>query len=371
MFYIKSIKLNNFRCYDTKSIDFSPNINIIYGQNAVGKTSILESIAYLGLLKSFRDAKDGDLIKNDESYFFINGKFVEDEDNNVVDITASYNDKGKHIKKNSYIYQKNSDYIGYFNVVSFDPSDLELVKGAKALRRRFLNINISQIDKEYMLSIIRYNKILKKRNDYLKNEDKKDIDLVYLDTLTTMLAKEAKYIIRKRSEFLNELNPYIKECSLKMTGSKEEVELIFSPNSTAENVEKEYRLKEKYDIAAKKTTIGPHRDDILVLINKKDASIYASQGQIRTAVISIKLALSEYMKKMNNKQIILLDDVFSELDMQRQEDLLNILSEKNQIFITSTGIEHINQAILSKSNLIEFRRGEGIWVFLRKKKTIS
>ena len=104
------------------------------------------------------------------------------------------------------------------------------------------------------------------------------------------------------------------------------------------------------------TGLFTDRDDILVLINKKDADIYASQGQVRTAVIAIKLALSEYMKKINDKQIILLDDVFSELDMQRQEDLLNILSEKNQIFITSTGIEHINQAILSKSNLIEFRK---------------
>ena len=111
MFYINSIKLNNFRCYSSKIINFSPNINIIYGQNAVGKTTVLESIAYLGLLKSFRDAKDADLIKNDESYFFINGKFNDDEDKNMVDIVVSYNDKGKHIKKNSYIYQKNSDYI--------------------------------------------------------------------------------------------------------------------------------------------------------------------------------------------------------------------------------------------------------------------
>ena len=192
MFYINSIKLNNFRCYSSKAITFAPNINIIYGQNAVGKTTVLESIAYLGLLKSFRDAKDADLIKNDETYFFINGKFNDDEDKNMVDIVVSYNDKGKHIKKNSYIYQKNSDYIGYFNVVSFDPSDLELVKGAKALRRRFLNINISQIDKEYMLSLMKYNKILKKRNEYLKNDDKKAVDMVYLDTLTTLLAEEAK-----------------------------------------------------------------------------------------------------------------------------------------------------------------------------------
>ncbi len=360
MFYIKDIKLNNFRCYGHKEQSFSPNINIIYGQNAVGKTTILEAIAYLGLLKSFRGAKDGDLIKNNEEYFFINGKFSTKDEDKLVDIVASYNGKDKNIKKNSYIYQKNSDYIGYFNVVSFDPSDLELIKGAKALKRRFMNINISQIDKEYMLSLMRYNKILKKRNEYLKNNDKNSIDEIYLDTLTSMLSKEAKYIIRKRTNFIDEINPYVKECSLKITSGKEEVKLIFSPNSFQENVEKEYKNKEKYDIAAKTTTVGPHRDDLKILINEKDADVYASQGQIRTAVISIKLALSEYMKKTNDKQIILLDDVFSELDMQRQEDLLEILSDKNQIFITSTGIDQINQAILSKSNLIEFRKEEEV-----------
>ena len=150
MFYVKEVKLNNFRCYSSKTVTFMPKINIIYGKNAVGKTTILESIAYLGLLKSFRDAKDVDLIRNGEEFFFIKAAFCETDSENKDEIIVSYNENGKKVKKNNYIYQKNSDYIGYFNVVTFDPSDLDIVKGAPVLRRSFLNINLSHMDKAYM-----------------------------------------------------------------------------------------------------------------------------------------------------------------------------------------------------------------------------
>ena len=172
MFYVKELKLNNFRCYNSKSVTFSPKINIIYGKNAVGKTTVLESIGYLGLLKSFRDAKDGDLIKNSEDFFFIKAKFCDTKDDNLDEIIVSYNENGKKIKKNNYIYQKISDYIGYFNVVTFDPSDLDIIKGAPLVRRGFLNINLSQMDKTYMLSLMKYNKILKKRKKYRSKQDR-------------------------------------------------------------------------------------------------------------------------------------------------------------------------------------------------------
>ena len=359
MFYIDSLKLNNFRCYSNKTINFSPTINIIYGENASGKTTILESLAYLGILKSFRDAKDVDLIKNGEDFFFISAKIKEDEDKNT-DLVVSYNNKGKNIKKNSYIYQKNSDYIGYFNVISFDPTDLEMIKGAPQVRRKFLNINISQIDKAYMLSLMKYNKILKKRNEYLKNNDKNSIDLLYLDTITKMLTDEAKIIIKKRREFIDKINGFISSNSLSLTKNKEDVRLVYNPQCEECDVEKESKNRQSKDILLKTTTFGPHRDDVMVYINDKEASIYASQGQTRTCVIAIKLGLSEYMININNKQIVLLDDVFSELDNSRQDELLKVLSDKCQIFITSTGVDHINQTILSKSNLIEFRKEEKV-----------
>ena len=198
MFYLKSINLNNFRCFESKKIEFSPNINILYGQNAVGKTSVLEGIAYLGILKSFREGKDEEIIRNGQDFFFVSGDFFDDEEEKNINIVVSYNNLGKKIKKNSYIYQKMSDYIGYSNIISFDPGDLMLIKGAPVERRSFLNINISQIDKNYMLSLMKYNKILKKRNEYLKNTDSSMIDYDYLDTLTTLLDEEAINIISKR-----------------------------------------------------------------------------------------------------------------------------------------------------------------------------
>lgn len=366
MFYLKSINLNNFRCFESKKIEFSPNINVLYGQNAVGKTSVLEGIAYLGILKSFREGKDEEIIRNGQDFFFVSGDFFDDEEEKNINIVVSYNNLGKKIKKNSYIYQKMSDYIGYFNIISFDPGDLMLIKGAPIERRSFLNINISQIDKNYMLSLMKYNKILKKRNEYLKNTDSPMVDYDYLDALTTLLDEEAINIINKREKFVENINDYVNNASLKITKGKESLKLVYSPNISVENIKKDNKNRIKNDILLKKTNCGPHKDDIIILINDKDADSYGSQGQIRTGVISIKIGLSDYMKAINNKQIILLDDVFSELDMDRQRELLNILSEGSQIFITSTDVSNINQAILEKSNLIEFRKEENVWVFSKK-----
>ena len=368
MFYVNEVKLNNFRCYSSKTVTFMPKINIIYGKNAVGKTTILESIAYLGLLKSFRDAKDVDLIKNGEDFFFIKAAFCETDSENKDEIIVSYNENGKKVKKNNYIYQRNSDYIGYFNVVTFDPSDLDLVKGAPVLRRSFLNINLSQMDKTYMLSLMKYNKILKKRNEYLKTTDTNKLDYTYLDTITSLLSDEAQVIIKKRREFVEKLNTYVNKYGKLISSGEENIKIEYIPCCIdKKNIKDEYTSKLNKDILLKTTTIGPHRDELKLYINEKEANIYASQGQIRSIVISLKLGLSEYMKKQNDKQIVLLDDVFSELDSNRQVKLLDILQENSQIFITTTEVGHINQTILNNSNLIEFRK-EIVWVFLTKTK---
>ena len=357
MFYVKELELNNFRCYGAKSVTFEPKINIIYGKNAVGKTSVLESIAYLGVLKSFRDAKDSDLIKKGEDFFFIKASFLDTDTKDKDEIIVSYNENGKKVKKNNYIYQKNSDYIGYFNVVTFDPSDLDLIKGAPIVRRGFLNVNLSQIDKTYMISLMKYNKILKKRNEYLKNIDSNKIDHTYLDAITSLLADEATIIIKKRREFLENLCIYVNKYGKLISNNEENIKIEYVPCCIDEiNIKNEYIDKKHKDILLKTTTIGPHRDELKLYINEKDASIYASQGQIRSAVIALKLGLSEFMKKTNDKQVVLLDDVFSELDSNRQMKLLEMLVTNSQIFITATEVDHINQTILNESNLIEFRK---------------
>ena len=353
MFAIKSIKLNNFRCYSTKSCEFSSNINILYGDNAVGKTSVLEAIAYLSLCKSFRGAKDKDIIKNDQDYFFVRGEFELGNDKND-EIIISYNNKEKKIKKNNYVFQKMSDFFGYFNVVTFEPLDLYLIKGGPVERRRFLDINISQYDKEYMLSIMRFNKILKKRNDFLKSvEEMNGNNVEYLNSIDELYAKEALKVIEIRDKFIKELNNEIKSMSFALSLGNEEVSVEYKPSEKVENFVKNLKNKRKYDLVCQTSSLGPHRDDVLVKINNKEAEIHASQGQIRTAVIALKLGLAAYLRKYNEKQIILLDDVFSELDNDRQNKLLELLNKKNQIFITTTSISNINEEIKKESKLIK------------------
>lgn len=353
MFAINNLKINNFRCYTSKTLEFSPNINILYGDNAVGKTSVVEGIAYFGMCKSFRGAKDKDLIKEKQDYFFLKGNFTVDEEEKD-EIIVSYNGKEKKIKKNNHIYNRLSDYFGYFNVISFEPADLNLVKGGPIERRRFLDINVSQYSKEYMLSLMKFNKILKKRNDFLKNiEELNGSNLEYLKVIDEMYCKEAKMLIEIREKFIFELNDYIKDAALKMSGEKEEINIEYLPSENVENFVNKLASKRKYDFVCKTTSVGPHRDDFLIKINGKSADQYASQGQIRTIVIAMKLGLAEMLRKINKNQIVLLDDVFSELDSNRQSLLLELLDQKTQIFITTTSISSINEEVLNKSKLIK------------------
>ncbi len=341
---------------------FSPNINILYGDNAVGKTSVLEAIAYLALCKSFKGSKDKDLIKRNEDYFFIKGVFCEN-DENKTEIIASFKEKEKKIKKNNYIFQKLSDYIGYFNVVTFEPADLNLIKGSPIERRKFLDVNISQFDSKYMLSIMKYNKILKKRNDFLKSiEELSEKNVQLLEVLDEMLAIEAIEVMKRREKFVFEISDHVKKMSNKISKEKEIVSVEYKCADNVENFVKNLRQKRKYDFVCKSTSVGPHRDDLNIKINNTEADLYASQGQTRTAVISIKLGLAEYLRKVNENQIVLLDDVFSELDYTRQSELLSLLNEKTQVFITTTTVSTIKEDILNKSRVIKVEKETEAWV---------
>lgn len=361
MFYVKNLKINNFRCYKDKKIDFSDKINVIYGENAVGKTSIIEAIAYLGLCKSFRGAKDRDLIKIGEDYFFIKGE-IEDNSQEVVEIIASFSENEKKIKKNNHVFKKLSEYIGYFNVVSFEPSDLDLIKGGPAERRRFLDLNICQFNEKYLTSLMKYNKILKKRNDFLKQiEDLSEKNIEFLNVLDDALVKEADIIIRSRLDFINNINKELNKVSMDLSLSKESVVIEYTPSIHVENFLGALKKKRKYDFISKTTSVGPHRDDFIVKINNNDANLFASQGQTRTAVIAIKLSLAEYLNSESKNIVILLDDVFSELDAKRQNELLLRIEKNKQIFITTTSIDLINDAILNKSKVIKLEKETEVW----------
>ena len=348
MFYLKNIELMNFRCYETFTTNFSEKINIIVGNNAIGKTSLIEGVYFLGLCKSFRTNEDQDLIKRGKDFFYVKG--ILQNDDKEYKIVTSLTEKGKKINVNDTIYKKTSDYFGFLNIICFSPADLNIVKGEPRIKRKFLDRSISQIDKTYLNNLMEYNKILKERNELLKNYDKYSLDMLKL--YTSQLAKVGKLIIERRKMFICDIEPYI-QSKIKEISYDENVRINYKSSVDAVDIEKSMLDNVEKDILGKTTLIGPHRDDMSFVLNDVDAETYGSQGQQRTIALAIKLGLAEYIKEKDNKMIIILDDVFGELDFIRQKELLNVVDGDTQVFITTTTIDNINKDILEKSNVIK------------------
>lgn len=353
MFYIKSIKIGNFRCYSDYYQEFSPKINIIIGENAVGKTSLIEAVYALGLTKSHKTSNDYEMIKKGEEYCFIKGSFFDGQEDNV---TCSITSKGKQIIKNDKKVGQISKYIGFYNVVMFCPEDLELINGAPIAKRRFLDINICQIDPIYLDALSKYKRLLKERNQLLK-DIKEDLgkykDL--LDVITNKLIEEAKIIIKHRRDFINKLSIFFKKQVEFISSHKEEATLEYEPSCNEDNLELESKNKEKLDLITKTTNWGPHRDDFRIVFNGMGSEL-ASQGQQKTFALALKLALIDILKEKSNRIIVILDDVFGELDVIRQKEIIKIIEMEYQIFITTTSIDYLDSDVLRNSNIIKIER---------------
>jgi DNA replication and repair protein RecF len=273
------------------------------------------------------------------------------------EVVLSFTSQGKRIQVNHKAYHKLSEYLGYLHVVFFCPEDLEIIKGSPSIRRKFLDSNLCLVSEVYMKSLILYRKLLKQRNEVLKNlaeNQKYNRDL--LEILTKSMMPEANAIIKEREKFIEDLNPLIQEKSLHISGGKEKASLVYQPSFKAES--KELLSNIKTDLFSKTTTSGPHRDDFLFEINGYRASAFASQGQQRTAALSLKLAFADFLKKKTENIIIILDDVFSELDSERQNEILKLLNSEYQIFITTTSVNNLSSEILKESKIITISRKE-------------
>lgn len=357
MFYIKNIKFNNFRCIISGDFSFEKGINILVGDNGAGKTSVIEGITYFCLGKSFKQVKDKEVLHTGKPYFNIVIQSFNDleEERTII----SYDGTHKKIKNNEYICKSLSEFVGKYAVVTFCPDDLYIIKGNPAERRRFLDILISQIDNNYLKSLQEYKKILKIRNEILKQNENKPMDELMFEILTSKLVLEGKKIIEYRKKYINLLNNYIKNESKRLSLGKEEVKLEYCPNVNCDDYEKTAKILARTDVFAKTTTFGPHRDDIEIYINGNKASVFASQGQIRTAVLAIKIA--EYMlyKEENDKILVCLDDVLSELDIKRQQELIKTINKGDQVFITTTNLNGLPEEVKKYSNIINIeRKGE-------------
>jgi DNA replication and repair protein RecF len=354
--YVKSLNLVNFRNYINLNSTFNKNTNILVGNNGQGKTSVLESLYILGLTKSHKVNNERDVIKIDTDYAKINAVInLKEKD---VELSVIVSKLGKKAKYNQIELERLSDYVGILNIVMFSPEDIELIKGNPQNRRKFLDLEIGQISKEYLYNLQNYRKVLKQRNDLLKTlQTKKDNDLMLLDIITDQLIGYMNAIYKQRSEFVSQISSLANEIYKRMSNSNEELQIKYIP-SIEKNAKEEFSAKYQYDIITGTTNLGSHRDDVEFYLDKNHLKTHGSQGEMRTAVLSVKLALVDFI--FNNKKeypVLLLDDVLSELDINRQNNLLEYIQNKTQTFITTTEISDINLQKITNYKIYTVDRG--------------
>lgn len=358
---INHIDLKNFRNYRDCSIDFHPYINIFIGKNAQGKTNLLEAIYILSLSKSFKSNVIEDLIYFDENFSKIKGKIVSHQKDIYLEIILSSLGKKAFINKKEI--KKTSDYVGYLNVILFIPEDLMLIKGSPKLRRKLIDMEISKISPIYMFNLNKYYQLLKERNKYLKMLHDKHLKADdYLEVLSEQMAQLQVDLIKKRIEFVELLNEISSSMYDYISLHKETLRLEYKSiykSIDYETILNRYKKNYQRDIQYSQTMDGLHKDDMLMFLNEKDAVVYASQGQQRSIVLSIKIGLLELIKKeIGEYPILLLDDVLSELDDIRQTKLLNLIQDKVQTFITSTSIDGIHHQVIEKAKKIYIENGK-------------
>ena len=335
---IKSIELKNFRNYPQLKIDLSQGINIFYGDNAQGKTNILEAIYVCATTKSHRGSKDGEMVKFGEDESHIKMGILKKDIMYRIDMHLKRN-KSKGIAVDGIPIKKSSELFGIANIVIFSPEDLLIVKNGPSDRRRFIDLELCQLDKIYVYSLVNYNKVVIQRNQLLKDLPFRQ-DLA--DTLSIwdeQLVSYGQKIIEIRTTFIKELNRIVADIHKKISGGREELVVEYEPSVNKEEFGERLLKTRDKDIRQKMTLIGPHRDDISFLINGVDIRKFGSQGQQRTAALSLKMAEIELVKlRVGQNPILLLDDVLSELDGNRQMKLLDSI-ENVQTLITCTGLD--------------------------------
>ena len=346
---IKKLKVENFRNLENLDIEFSEGVNIIYGNNAQGKTNIIESIYIFSFGKSFRANKDIELLKFDKEYFLSNIEIMKKDRELEMDFGFDKISNKKMIKVNGVIQKKISDIIGKLNVVVFKPEDIKIVTDSPIIRRKYIDYLISSISKSYLENITKYKKVMEERNNLLKeiklrlkgSKNLDETDSNFLDVYDKLLSKLNWEIYNERKRVIEKLNNYIYDIHLKLTENyinNEKLHIKYVSN-VAEDIEKMYNNLSKSrlnDISKGYTSLGIHRDDYIISINSLDVSIYGSQGQKKSSIISLKLSELKVIEEViGEKPVLLLDDYMSELDEKRRLKFLDII-EDIQIIITTT-----------------------------------
>lgn len=362
---IKTLNIQNFRNYTSLHLELDDKINIVYGENGQGKTNLLESIYLLGFTTSHRSFTSDNLIKSGEEKAIIKGKLIKEIPYELeIDLTRTK----KMVKIDDKVVSKQADYIEKMNVIIFSSEDLDLIKGSPGERRKYFNLELSQLSINYYSALSDFNKLLKIRNEYLKELNlNMNVDLNYFHILTDYLVNKSIFIYQMRNKFVEKLNKICPPIFEEIAGIKK-FNIKYIPSVELENFDKENikkALEDAYnnhlekEIRLKSTLYGPHRDDFTFNIENNNLREFGSQGQQKMAIITIKLSEIEVFKKFKQTSpIILLDDVFSDLDNTKKNNLLKHINKDMQVIITTTDLDSIDEKLLSKAKLIHIKNGK-------------
>lgn len=354
--FIKTLSLKDYRNYEQGEITFSDGINILFGKNAQGKTNVLEAIYMCATSKSHRTSNDKELIRLGEDAGHVRLTVDKDGISEQIDIHIRKNNR-KGIAINKSPIKKLSELMGLFHVIIFSPEDLGLIKNGPKERRRFMDIELCQLDHIYYYHLQQYHKVLKQRNNLLKSMKKTSEVVDTISIWDSQLVIHGNKIMARREDFVKRLNTIIKKIHGDISGGSEELSIIYEKNVSEEDFEDRLLSQQKKDLKFGSTSVGPHRDDLMFLVNGIDIRKYGSQGQQRTAALSLKLSeIKLVMDQIDNTPILLLDDVLSELDRHRQQYLFQSLGHI-QTIITCTGVEDYIKSGTKIGRLYEVTEG--------------
>ncbi len=365
--FLNKLSLQNYRNYEHVDFSTTSNINMFVGPNAQGKTNLLESIYVLALTKSHRTHQDKEWIGWNGQKALIHGEIEKKYGPCTLDLQVSA--QGKRAKINGLEQKKLSDFIGQLNVVMFAPEDLEIVKGAPGIRRRFLDMEIGQVQPSYLHDLSQYQKVLVQRNNLLKQMNQHASFAAQLEVWNDQLVQFGIKIMKKRQSFIRKLQVWAETIHQGITNHSEQLRIVYNPSFAFDDSAQlpvlfdQFMIKlsqvKDQEIRRGMTLYGPHRDDLTFLINDKDVQTYGSQGQQRTTALSLKLAEIECIREeVGEYPILLLDDVLSELDTFRQTQLIETFQGKVQTFITTTGIESIKLDKLNHAAIYNVQDGK-------------
>lgn len=356
--FIRRLQMLNYRNYNALDIELCPNVNVFMGDNAQGKTNILEAIYYCAFAKSHRTSKDKELINWNGEHAFISVDVGRERLDKRIDISILKDGK-KSIRINKIKIKKIGELFGNFNVVMFSPEDLRIIKDSPGVRRKFIDMELCQLNPKYYYNLVQYNKVLNERNILLRN---RNTSSEMLEIYDMQLVEFGYNIIRDRIKYIESLNKYAEKIHSDITSGKEKINFKYiSTIKDLENIKENfYTLLEKNrskDCDRGITSIGPHRDDFFVYINDIDTKSYGSQGQQRTAVLTMKFSSLEIIKELTGEfPVLLLDDVLSELDFSRKAYILRSIKGIQSI-ITCTGIEDLTNYLDDKSKVFKVKEG--------------